>query len=67
MQEEIFGPILPFVTVNSKEEALKFIKSRPKPLALYVFSKSTATMDYFIDRSSAGAVCVNDVVQCYPN
>lgn len=38
MQEEIFGPLLPIVTVNSVDEAIKFINQRDKPLALYIFS-----------------------------
>lgn len=38
MQEEIFGPILPIVTVDSVEEGIEFLNSREKPLALYVFS-----------------------------
>lgn len=39
MQEEIFGPILPLVTVRSLDEAIEFINRREKPLALYAFSK----------------------------
>ncbi len=38
MQEEIFGPLLPIVTVNGLSEAIHFISAREKPLALYVFS-----------------------------
>lgn len=38
MQEEIFGPLLPIVTVNGLSEAINFISAREKPLALYVFS-----------------------------
>ncbi|ETE55823.1 hypothetical protein L345_18468, partial [Ophiophagus hannah] len=38
MQEEIFGPILPIITVKGMEEAIQFINQREKPLALYVFS-----------------------------
>lgn len=38
MQEEIFGPLLPIVTVQSVDEAIHFINEREKPLALYVFS-----------------------------
>lgn len=38
MQEEIFGPVLPIVTVNGVDEAIAFISRRDKPLALYVFS-----------------------------
>ena len=38
MEEEIFGPVLPIVTVKSVDEAIEFINLREKPLALYVFS-----------------------------
>lgn len=38
MQEEIFGPILPIVTVKNLEDAIQFINQREKPLALYVFA-----------------------------
>lgn len=38
MQEEIFGPILPILTVKSLDEGINFINEREKPLALYVFS-----------------------------
>lgn len=38
MQEEIFGPILPILTVESLEQGINFINEREKPLALYVFS-----------------------------
>jgi len=41
MQEEIFGPILPIITVNGLNEAIQFINEREKPLALYVFSSSS--------------------------
>lgn len=41
MQEEIFGPILPIVTVRSLDEAIDFINRREKPLALYTFSNSS--------------------------
>lgn len=38
MQEEIFGPLLPILTVKSVDEAINFINQREKPLALYIFS-----------------------------
>lgn len=41
MQEEIFGPILPLVTVRSLDEAINFINQREKPLALYAFSNNS--------------------------
>lgn len=42
MQEEIFGPILPFITMESLEEGIEFVNSREKPLALYVFSDESS-------------------------
>lgn len=41
MQEEIFGPLLPILTVNGADEAVKFINQREKPLALYIFSSDS--------------------------
>lgn len=37
MQEEIFGPLLPIVTVSDMDDAIRFINDREKPLALYIF------------------------------
>jgi aldehyde dehydrogenase (NAD+) len=62
MTEEIFGPILPLITVDEMHHAIKFVADRPKPLALYVFTKSKALEDAVLDRISAGSVCINDAV-----
>ncbi|CAG7716185.1 unnamed protein product, partial [Allacma fusca] len=62
MQDEIFGPILPIVNVNSPEEAVDFILDKPKPLALYVFSKKQEVYNKMIESTSSGGVCINDVV-----
>ena len=43
MQEEIFGPILPFINVDSPDEAVDFINDREKPLGLYVFTEDKKT------------------------
>lgn len=56
MQEEIFGPILPIVTVGSADEAVRFIAARDKPLALYVFSERKAVRRRFITGTSSGAI-----------
>jgi aldehyde dehydrogenase (NAD+) len=61
MQEEIFGPILPVLTVKTPEEAIRFINARPKPLSLYVFSKNSDLQQKFLRETSAGAVVTNDV------
>lgn len=62
MQEEIFGPILPFVTVNNEQEAIQFINARPKPLGLYVFTSNKNLAKTVINGTSAGSTCVNDVI-----
>lgn len=62
MQEEIFGPVLPILTVDSMNDAFAFIKSRPKPLALYLFTGSRKTEEQFLKKLSFGGGCVNDTV-----
>lgn len=42
MEEEIFGPILPILTVNSVKEGIDYMNSKDKPLALYVFSDESS-------------------------
>ena len=61
-QDEIFGPILPIVSVNSVNQAIETINAKPKPLALYVFSKNKRTLKQFTQRVSAGNVCYNDTL-----
>lgn len=62
MEEEIFGPLLPLVTYTNLDEALDFIQSKPKPLALYIFSNNTKSTEHIIKSTSAGGTCVNDVI-----
>jgi len=62
MREEIFGPVLPVMTYSVLDEAISFITSRPKPLALYVFSGSSDIQNEVIERTSSGGACINDVV-----
>ncbi|MEL6247986.1 MAG: aldehyde dehydrogenase [Cyanobacteria bacterium J06627_15] len=61
MQEEIFGPLLPVVTYESIDEAISQINARPKPLALYVFSRDRKLQDKVLSETSSGGACVNDV------
>lgn len=56
MQGEIFGPVLPLVTVGSAAEAIGFINARDKPLSLYVFSDDEQVRADFQDRTSSGAL-----------
>ena len=62
MQDEIFGPILPFVTVNNAYEAIKFINSRNSPLVLYVFTKDKRVQELIINQTQSGSVAVNETI-----
>lgn len=62
MQEEIFGPILPIVNVESAYEAVSFIRAREKPLALYIFSKDKKITEYLLRSTTSGGVTVNDTL-----
>lgn len=62
MQEEIFGPILPIVEYGDLAEAIGLINSRPKPLALYLFSQDKAKQNQVLQSTSSGGVCINDTV-----
>ncbi len=59
MKQEIFGPILPILTFEHKEEAVDLILSKEKPLALYVYSKSKKNIAYFLDHTTSGGVGIN--------
>ncbi|MFI1167506.1 aldehyde dehydrogenase family protein [Streptomyces sp. NPDC020801] len=56
MQEEIFGPILPIVTVPGLDDAIEFINDRDKPLALYVFTESDGTRCRIAAETSSGGL-----------
>lgn len=62
MQEEIFGPILPIFEYEDINEVIGFITSRPKPLALYVFSKNKKFCCNIVQKTSAGGMSINDTL-----
>ncbi|XP_028397604.1 aldehyde dehydrogenase, dimeric NADP-preferring-like [Dendronephthya gigantea] len=62
MQEEIFGPVLPIINVEDEDEAIAFVNSREKPLALYVFANDKKIIEKFIANTSSGGVCGNDTL-----
>ena len=62
MQDEIFGPILPLVGVDSVDAAIDYINARPRPLALYHFDRDRARTQRVLERTTAGGVSVNDTV-----
>ena len=62
MRHEIFGPVLPIRTYAQLDDALAYIGSHDRPLALYPFSNDRATVDRILDATLAGGVCVNDTL-----
>jgi aldehyde dehydrogenase (NAD+) len=60
MQDEIFGPVLPVLTYQSREEIYGFLRSRPKPLALYIFSRQNRNIEELVGSTSAGGTVVNN-------
>lgn len=62
MQEEIFGPILPVMSYTDLEQVIDFIRSRPKPLALYLFTGDKTVEDRILNRCSFGGGCINDTI-----
>ena len=62
LTEEIFGPILPLITFSDLNEVVEFINDKPKPLALYIFSKSGKNIDFIKKNTSAGMMTINDAV-----
>ncbi|XP_071547048.1 aldehyde dehydrogenase, dimeric NADP-preferring-like isoform X2 [Panulirus ornatus] len=62
MSEEIFGPILPIVNVDSPYDAIRFINEREKPLTLYIFSEQKSVQKLLLSCTTSGSCCVNDTV-----
>ncbi|MEL0027461.1 MAG: coniferyl aldehyde dehydrogenase [Perlucidibaca sp.] len=62
MQNEIFGPVLPILEIESLSQALEFVNARPRPLALYYFDYDEARADYVVSHTHSGGVGINDVV-----
>lgn len=67
MQDEIFGPILPILTYQSKEEALAIIQKNPNPLAFYVFSENKIDEQYWLTNVPSGGACVNNATMHITN
>ncbi len=67
MQDEIFGPLLPVVEYGELSEAIDFVSSRPKPLALYFFSRDRRKQERVMSETSAGGCCINDTMVHYSN
>lgn len=62
MQEEIFGPILPIIEYSNIEECINYIRSKPKPLALYLFTNSSYIKKLVLNSCTFGGGCINDTM-----
>jgi coniferyl-aldehyde dehydrogenase len=62
MTREIFGPVLPVLGYERVDEAVEFIRARPRPLAFYPFSRRRATIERLLAQVMSGGVCVNDAL-----
>lgn len=67
MQEEIFGPLLPIIPYDTLDEAIRFVNARPRPLALYFFSRNRGNQERILRETSSGGVCMNDVILHFSN
>lgn len=65
MQEEIFGPVLPVKSYGDLDEAIAYINSHPRPLALYYFGSNSARQQKVLARTTAGGVTINDTLLHY--
>jgi len=62
MEEEIFGPVLPILTFKEPQEVVQIINTKPKPLALYIFTGNNNFKENILSQTSAGSVVINDCV-----
>lgn len=62
MTEEIFGPLLPIITLEKIEDSINFINEGPKPLAIYAFTKNEKLKDRILQETSSGSVTFNDTM-----
>ncbi|KAB2085486.1 hypothetical protein ES319_A05G401100v1 [Gossypium barbadense] len=62
LQEEIFGPLLPIITVERLEDSFAMINRKPKPLAAYLFSDDEQIKRKFVQNIYAGGMAINDTI-----
>ncbi|KAH1151284.1 hypothetical protein GLYMA_16G131700v4 [Glycine max] len=62
MSEEIFGPLLPIITMDKIQESIEFINAKPKPLAIYAFTKDETFKRNILSETSSGSVVFNDTM-----
>ncbi|GAB4359788.1 MAG: aldehyde dehydrogenase [Oricola sp.] len=61
MADEIFGPLLPVFAYDDLDAELAFLQQRPKPLALYLFTRDRTLEDKVLRTVSSGGAAINDI------
>ncbi|MBL0017706.1 MAG: aldehyde dehydrogenase family protein [Bacteroidetes bacterium] len=67
LEQELFGPILPFLKYKTLDEALGIIRKIEKPLALYIFSRSNRNIERIMGSTSSGSLMVNETTVAFGN
>jgi len=67
MQEEVFGPVLPVIAVDSLDEAIDIACGREKPLSLYLFTRDKEKKKRVLRETTSGGACINDTMVHYSN
>jgi coniferyl-aldehyde dehydrogenase len=62
MRDEIFGPVFPIKAYSALDEAIEYVNGHPRPLALYLFTKSGRISEDVLKRTVSGGACVNDTL-----
>lgn len=62
MSEEVFGPILPLMTYRDLDNCIEFVRSRPKPLAFYLFTSTKEVEEKILNSCAFGGGCINDTI-----
>lgn len=62
MEEEIFGPLFPIHTYSDVDTVIDYINSKPKPLALYIFSKDKARTEHILQNTTSGGSAINHTI-----
>jgi aldehyde dehydrogenase (NAD+) len=60
MQDEVFGPILPVLEIDSVEAVIAWVNRRPRPLGLYVFAEDLDVAERILDATESGDAAIND-------
>lgn len=67
MNEEIFGPLLPVISFENTHEAIQFVRNKPNPLALYIFSHDKHFQKQVMQNIQAGGITLNDTLMHFTN